>query len=973
MPSDIFKRALFQAANKPKKTDEGIAQGFDDAEETDDEMMEEVNQRSVKSPEILMNNLRGDIRSVDARYQELADMVGEEAAMETPPEVLAMLQSTLTPPQAPEGIGALPTTPDMAAPEGAGAPPAPPMAPPGGAGIGGMMPPGMQPPPMAPPPMPQGPSAMDQGAGAPAPQGFAYGGMVGDAPPYGGSANMMPAMNQNQMMPAMNQNQMNSPMYGGMMPAPQGFAQGGEVGNPAQGIQQFKGGGFASKAISSAIQNNPAQKIISGKRPAQAASGGGGGFGGVANAVGNMMQPSAEMIAAQQAEAARVAEEQRVAAERKAAEELAQKRQKAFDTPTVTDDKTKRANINMDFLNEFARRFDVGNQSRQLQQSRTQTAPLFSLNNTALGAPSAPPVNQFAMMPPQPGMNQQAAFNTPQQYNFAPRVFANGGVVDIPQAGANYTKGPSYAVDPGNSIPQAGVVYTQGLANAGRNGDNMLAHMNKSQAELLKFMGGAGSKNPKTGLPEYFTEEDVDAVSTPGAAATGTYSPEAVSQARTYMDQFLNQRPTPIPTLEEGIKARQPIYSRLLGGEDQKQMSQARILFDIAQRGLNFAGNVDDQGRPVRGSGVSRFAQSFRTLPTSIGQETKYMDEVERAARLAAFQATEKEIDSTRAANIKLLESQRKSFSDIIKADGGGAFGKSLTGRIANMFSSDLVTKFAKGETSPEQDRQFVTAVTQYTQPVESRDPVTGNIMMRKPELPSHVSLAIQTRNLKPGAMIAGEDAAKPALPTTQVGAIPTTTDMAQRSVADAAGSGEQAAPTTNVPTATEISGGGPKTMWEQTSSFAGPVPRITSAIAKVPGLGDLAPGMQQAVTFVNAAKRDLIKNLQNNPRFPEGERKAIESEIDIGANLLDNPSAVRNRMIAIDDFLFKRQQNEERASKDSSLPVATRQAALQASNELGNFRVTMGVPVRATSIDQVKALPAGTKFIWEGQERIKN
>jgi hypothetical protein len=964
MPSDIFKRALFQAANKPKKTDEGIAQGFDDADETDDEMMEEVNQRSVKSPEILMNNLRGDIRSVDARYQELADMVGEEAAMETPPEVLAMLQSTLTPPQAPEGIGALPTPPEMAAPEGAGAPAAPPMAPPGGnggAGIGGMMPPGMQLPPMA-PPMPQGPSAMDQGpgAGAPAPQGFAYGGMVGNTPPYG---------NSNDMMPAMYQGQMNSPMYGGMMPSPQGFAQGGEVGNPAQGIQQFKGGGMVRRLVDSA--NNPAQKIISGKRPAQAA--GAGGFGGVANVVGNIMQPTPEMIAAQQAEAARVAEEQRVAAERKAAAELAEKREKIFRTPTITDEKTKLANINPEFLAEFARRFEAGNQNRPLQQSRTQVTPGFGLDNTAL-APA--PVNQFAMMPPQPGMNQPTRFNAPQAYNFGnftPKMFATGGVVDIPQAGANYTKGPSYASDPGNSIPQAGVVYTQGLAGAGRNGDNMLAHMDKSQAELLKFMGGAGSKNPKTGLPEYFTEEDVDAVSTPGAAATGTYSPEAVSQARTYMDQFLNQKPTPIPTLEEGIKARQPIYSRLLGGEDQKQMSQARILFDIAQRGLNFAGNVDDQGRPVRGSGVSRFAQSFRTLPTSIGQETKYMDEVERAARLAAFQATEKEIESTRAANIKLLDTQRKAFSDIIKSDGGGAFGKSLTGRIANMFSSDLVTQFAKGETTPEQDRQFVTAVTQYTQPIESKDPVTGNIIMRKPELPSHVSLAIQTRNLKPGAMLAGDDTRKPALPTTQVGAIPTTTDMAQRSVATPAGPGEQAAPTTSVPTATEIAGGGPKTMWEQTGNFAGPVPKIASTISKVPGLGDLAPEMQQAVTFVNAAKRDLIKNLQNNPRFPEGERKAIESEIDIGANLLDNPAAVRNRMIAIDDFLFKRQQNEERASKDSSLPVATRQAALQASNELGNFRATMGVPVRATSIDQVKSLQPGTKFIWEGQERIKN
>jgi hypothetical protein len=966
MPSDIFKRALFQAANKPKKTDEGIAQGFDDADETDDEMMEEVNQRSVKSPEILMNNLRGDIRSVDARYQELADMVGEEAAMETPPEVLAMLQSTLVPPPAPEGIGGM-MPPNMAAPEGAGAPAAPPMAPPGGAGIGGMMPPNMPPPPMAPPPMPQGPSAMDQGpgAGAPAPQGFAYGGMVGNTPPYGNSNDMMPAMYQGQM-----NSQMNSPMYGGMMPAPQGFAEGGEVGNPAHGIQQFKNGGFARSAISKIVAQNPVANATRAKGGVSAAP----AQNPAQNVTGVKAGPTPEQIEQQRV----AAEQQRIEAERKAAEELALKRDKALATPTVTDEKTKAVRTNSDFLAEFVRRFQDNNAARQIQQSRTQATPGFGLDNTAL-APA--PVNQFAMMPPQPGMNQPgmgqpARFNAPQAYNFGnftPKMFANGGVVDIPQAGANYTKGPSYASDPGDSIPQAGVVYTQGLANAGRNGDSMLAHMNKSQAELLKFMGGAGSKNPKTGLPEYFTEEDVETVSTPGAAATGTYSPEAVSQARTYMDQFLNQKPTPIPTLEEGIKARQPIYSRLLGGEDQKQMSQARILFDIAQRGLNFAGNVDDQGRPVRGSGVSRFAQSFRTLPTSIGQETKYMDEVERAARLAAFQATEKEIESTRAANIKLLDTQRKAFSDIIKSDGGGAFGKSLTGRIANMFSSDLVTQFAKGETTPEQDRQFVTAVTQYTQPIESKDPVTGNIIMRKPELPSHVSLAIQTRNLKPGAMLAGDDTRKPALPTTQVGAIPTTTDMAQRSVATPAGPGEQAAPTTSVPTATEIAGGGPKTMWEQTGNFAGPVPKIASTISKVPGLGDLAPEMQQAVTFVNAAKRDLIKNLQNNPRFPEGERKAIESEIDIGANLLDNPAAVRNRMIAIDDFLFKRQQNEERASKDSSLPVATRQAALQASNELGNFRATMGVPVRATSIDQVKSLQPGTKFIWEGQERIKN
>ena len=105
--SKVFDRAMFQAESKPSKADSGIMQGFEDDEEIpEDEMMEEVSQRKPNSPEILMNNLRGDMRSVDARYQELADMVGDDVAMETPPEVLALLQAQLA--QQSMGIGALP-------------------------------------------------------------------------------------------------------------------------------------------------------------------------------------------------------------------------------------------------------------------------------------------------------------------------------------------------------------------------------------------------------------------------------------------------------------------------------------------------------------------------------------------------------------------------------------------------------------------------------------------------------------------------------------------------------------------------------------------------------------------------------------------------------------------------------------------------------------------------------------------------
>lgn len=41
------------------------------------------------------------------------------------------------------------------------------------------------------------------------------------------------------------------------------------------------------------------------------------------------------------------------------------------------------------------------------------------------------------------------------------------------------------------------------LERAGRGGDTMLAHINPEEAQMLKAMGGSGTINPKTGLPEF--------------------------------------------------------------------------------------------------------------------------------------------------------------------------------------------------------------------------------------------------------------------------------------------------------------------------------------------------------------------------------------------------------------------------------------------------------------------------------------
>ena len=98
MQDEVLKRPMFNKPMTKATRNSGIMAGFeeDDMEAMQPEEPEEQMSpmaRTPQNPEILMNKLRGDMRSVDARVQELAQMVGDQAAQETPPEVLALLQT----------------------------------------------------------------------------------------------------------------------------------------------------------------------------------------------------------------------------------------------------------------------------------------------------------------------------------------------------------------------------------------------------------------------------------------------------------------------------------------------------------------------------------------------------------------------------------------------------------------------------------------------------------------------------------------------------------------------------------------------------------------------------------------------------------------------------------------------------------------------------------------------------------------
>lgn len=51
----------------------------------------------------------------------------------------------------------------------------------------------------------------------------------------------------------------------------------------------------------------------------------------------------------------------------------------------------------------------------------------------------------------------------------------------------------------------------QAFQALGRNGDSILAHITPEEAALLKAHGGSGTTNPATGLPEFFTDRQLEA------------------------------------------------------------------------------------------------------------------------------------------------------------------------------------------------------------------------------------------------------------------------------------------------------------------------------------------------------------------------------------------------------------------------------------------------------------------------------
>jgi len=465
------------------------------------------------------------------------------------------------------------------------------------------------------------------------------------------------------------------------------------------------------------------------------------------------------------------------------------------------------------------------------------------------------------------------------------------------------------------------------------------------------------------------------------------YPTDMVAAAKQGMQELISRGPATIPDLAALARQREPAYRTILG--DTRGASEAQMLFSLGQRAFGFGANVDDQGRPLRGSFISRLSGAVRTLPQDMMARVADIDKGERAIKLAALQASEKDIDQLQSANSELTRQKRALFGDIIKSEARieaekqknlnkpprGPFGTGREAEILNMFTRSA-SLLAQGKLSDEQKSQLDVAVTDYTQEKTEReertDPLTGNksylTVINKKRLPPELITAYQLVG-RPIPYYTG------GTPVTS-GKSGATTPPAASAVASPVGDISGAPGTIPAEVPAEAKDAylslkvpkGEKTLWNQRGLVAGPVQYIkTLPVLRV--FGQVDAKADEARTFFDSARRSLIKALAANPRYPVSEMQAIEKEIDIAPAFFDNPNSLGNRLIGIEDFLNQRLKAAEKDAVNPNFPVASRQAALDEIKELKNFNKVAGIPPRVYTIEEVQALPSGTNFLWNGKE----
>jgi hypothetical protein len=245
--------------------------------------------------------------------------------------------------------------------------------------------------------------------------------------------------------------------------------------------------------------------------------------------------------------------------------------------------------------------------------------------------------------------------------------------------------------------------------------------------------GGIGDMAPpvqmaKGGIVQHFQKGSDEGAVTPAADASSGIpgTPQQVALSRALVSSRLAPQTIKPFDLEAETARQQQIYEKAIGANDSKELARTQMLLDLAGRGFGYAANVDEQGRPLRGSALSRFAQATRTLPQTVGQFISQQAKQDQSIRLAALQAAQKVQERDIATQTAARKEQFDAAIEILKQDAKQKGNKILTTEEA--MSQGLPTStVVNGQQFP-----FV-----YQQEIVNGVPGKINVILKPPQITS--------------------------------------------------------------------------------------------------------------------------------------------------------------------------------------------------------------------------------------------
>ena len=474
----------------------------------------------------------------------------------------------------------------------------------------------------------------------------------------------------------------------------------------------------------------------------------------------------------------------------------------------------------------------------------------------------------------------------------------------------------------------------------------------------------------KGGLVQHFyngsTEEGVTQAEEDNSPSGMEVTPDMLALARAGYNRLLTQRATPEVDLRTRTAEREKLYRELLG--DNKDMQQAQLLLMLGQKGLQLAGNVDAQGRPLRGSTLGRFATVAAEVPGAISQFISDVDKRQNAIRMAAIQSAEKEAEQTREGNLKLIESQRKAFGDILKNSKmtpSSLFGKGAWDwSVVN--TPGLLQAYADGETNPEEDNLVTSAASRLLR--ERKEQYTnelGQIVTRT--IPGYDLPFLRDALAQRNALDAAGPRQAPTTPgTVPVGPRTTAPDQATEApVAD------------ETPASADVTAGerqfAEPTLWGAAQQGIGFIPRATSELARRIPLeiaGELGRTQNQAVSVITKLAPRVATALRETTRLSNDERNDIKEYLNIDPKFLENRIGYLDNLIGLGQVLYRIRNDALDKAADRTLSTTDANEQRFKAREMQAILDMVGIPPVVSTREEYLRLPIGAQFLVYNREK---